>query len=1368
MVYSIIVQNKAGYGRKIIALILSGFFFLRGAAPLAAESFYTIAPEEPQNSEFPLTAATTPENSVPQETLLLGGSLDFLGASEVLEISQAASFPEIGPDRSFPAIKRLPRDSMGERTRLNGFASQTNPDGSRDYSHADVRMSSPRHAEVTFQLFNTTSYGGAYFSYDNFGTGPKESLNLNAVFGQAMVLGLGDSGTGLGSVRLELTDAFDHRASVVLTGITNVGMGWSVDLSYFSSIDTTKITAIAFVMEGRAVGKKLNIDWGEFYYMPEVWSDPGNAPITRLPLTSGGKKPGLETFAGTGNPDLEPQESIARVERNDGQYAEIEFRLLNSFSYGGATLHYDDLSTLPIETINLEAVFPAGLVIGLANSGTGLEKIRLELRDSLGRRDSVMLQGISRVGKGWKISLDQFDEINIHEIADISLILEGYYPDVKLNLDWGEFAVPVEVNGQAYDTTTLTSLGGIPSLFASGGNDIPGRPEGKVTLQQYHAAEFDFVFDIRADGASLARVTATAGYFDRYFRGTPFALPERFILAVRGSEGGRTKVEIADIFGTKAVFVLNLEAVYRNFTLDFSLPDIPARFDRHSIASISFVEDESLGLALKHDLIKVKMPGLHFVPKILPAAYEETKERLISKGLSFFTLGKGLDPRTHFPYDSLEADGLPEEGAKFTQPTLIGFYLQILGEVVRGNLQNGMTREQALAEMGFVMDGLLKAQRDFGWRGLLPWLDLEPEVYPITTTIGLGDNANLAQSMAVAAGALELARLSGAEGLLAQEVISKLESFLDLQTEGYQAFVHFSAGVLQQAFIRESLTGMAGVFDTFLDRLANEFRGAIAFLKVRYPGLPNEIWTELLPIKSQYTDVHGRSIENLAYYQGGAFQAFWPLLRNNERDFIGFRNNLENAFVTFADHSARYQLPGFLSASQRPSKKSQGDYYGVMGVREMAESSLSHAREFLTDVASTYGIASGASVDEAAALEWLQAIEASLPALSAGEGLFDAARSNTELARRVLGIDVASTVLGLEGKGPEAFEEYLRNRDLEHDYNRLYDSVSRSLGIERTPSEAARPPSEFPDRSLAVFSRFTSQSGINNFPIQPATFTGTRFQYGALQGGFGGQFWVLDQDYDAQANQLVLVYSAADSPKEIKIEFKDSADRLLIPPVIQTLEPSVQDKRVVIQLPNIAALQAVRKILLVVDQNATQDTSGDFYVRALDFLHVPSAQNLLPEEGLGAGDLSVFPTPARVESFSENADETLETLQSGRQYRLGFDLSRGTYAGISIHFNPSDSGAGADLTALGRVVFALKSGSAARLKIEVEDTAGRRAVFYATGIDLTKSYYQFLLASLGLGGPDVKKVKRINFVADQNTAAGQGSFELYLGGILIV
>lgn len=689
--------------------------------------------------------------------------------------------------------------------------------------------------------------------------------------------------------------------------------------------------------------------------------------------------------------------------------------------------------------------------------------------------------------------------------------------------------------------------------------------------------------------SSFTAAQLSYGFFDEndIFQGTAQNLPENVIFALRGPDGTAVKVEFVDVNGLKASAIVQLKPIYQNYTFSLSGQNAPSGFDRSQIAQINFVVDQNLAGNAPRGIVKIYAKELNYSPILISPELEALRTELIQKGIGYFKTGAGLDPVTHFPYDNIDDVAGPE---KMTQPTLIGFYLQMLGEALHGNLDFGMNTDEILDEIETVIDSLLDVQSTHGWNGLLPFLDLDP-IAPATSTIGFGDNANLAQSLAEASGSLQSAVLTSEQAAVRTALLADIEQFLDNQEAGYLAFVDNATGLF-----RNSVNSQTGVFDHYVDRIGNEFRSAVAFLTVRYPSLPDSVWTNLEISTREYEDTHGVTITNLAPFDGGAFQIFWPALRSSERDFLGVRYALENHFITQTDYAASLNIPGFLSASEVPNRW----YQGLIGVPIVKE----NFADIIPDAGSTYALASAYAVDPLITLTWLKAIQDQIPELNGTYGLFDSARSNTEISKRFLGIDIASTVLGLNGRGGEDFEVYLRNAGLELAHHLLYDQLSQVLldrGVLPSGSEAALPPL-FPDRSLAVFSHMASQGIVNGFVAPDADLRGLPLVFGALDGGFAGVFWDLDQTYNARDNDLVIVYSAIDSPQQIKLELKNENDQLLYQENIP-LSENVQYQTLRIQLPDSALLEDVQKVLVIIDQNATGDTSGNFTLHALDFQH---------------------------------------------------------------------------------------------------------------------------------------------------------------------
>ena len=117
---------------------------------------------------------------------------------------------------------------------------------------------------------------------------------------------------------------------------------------------------------------------------------------------------------------------------------------MKAVSYGGTFQTFDDLNTPAKESINLNTLFPSGLVLGLDNNSSDpalsnkIKSVKLEVTDAAGKRDSVVLGGITTIGQRWKILPSQFDEVDTTKIVTISIVVEGQVVGV-FNLDWGNY-----------------------------------------------------------------------------------------------------------------------------------------------------------------------------------------------------------------------------------------------------------------------------------------------------------------------------------------------------------------------------------------------------------------------------------------------------------------------------------------------------------------------------------------------------------------------------------------------------------------------------------------------------------------------------------------------------------------------------------------------------------------------------------------------------------------------------------------------------------------------------------------------------------------------------------------------------------------
>lgn len=460
-------------------------------------------------------------------------------------------------------------------------------------------------------------------------------------------------------------------------------------------------------------------------------------------------------------------------------------------------------------------------------------------------------------------------------------------------------------------------------------------------------------------------------------------------------------------------------------------------------------------------------PGL---PEFSPLDEEETalRQNCIARGALYFKEGSGVDERTGLPLDYLDAESeeAPAKGL-FSQPTSIGFYLQVLGAGIGGgDLAGIFERDEMIASALKTMRSLEQIQREIGCKGLLPFIDLavppqaadpvtgEPVFAPLaramSDVIGFGDNAGLAQSLATFIGTLREGNFTPQELCGIEELIQTAETVLGRMGEGFSSFYDPSTGWFRAAYHRDS-----GRYEHWMDRLFQEFRPSLAFVISRF-DLPEEAWDRLVLVSRDYELQSGESVKNWVPYDGSAFQMFWPLIRTDELKYDSMRRVLYNFLLTSADFSNERGLSGFPSASFVPGS----DYTGKAGIGEAAET----FDPLCEDVASIHALAAAYSLEPHFVLRWMKEILEKKSGIFGPYGFFDSMNGAGDIGKRYYAAHQAVMLLSLMGTGPQDFENYLDGAGLREKYDSLYgrlklDCEPGRTELPRSPYESADPAS---------------------------------------------------------------------------------------------------------------------------------------------------------------------------------------------------------------------------------------------------------------------------------------------------------------------
>src|SRR5207249_2434965 len=106
---------------------------------------------------------------------------------------------------------------------------------------------------------------------------------------------------------------------------------------------------------------------------------------------------------------------------------------------------------------------------------------------------------------------------------------------------------------------------------------------------------------------------------------TPVAggtLPNSFVIGLNGPNGAKAKVEVKDVNGNTADFILTLTGSLQNYTLTLSGDGIPAAFDRTKVDVVNVVMDRTLANGTGNvGTLNVRTVGLDYAPVIAGSAF---------------------------------------------------------------------------------------------------------------------------------------------------------------------------------------------------------------------------------------------------------------------------------------------------------------------------------------------------------------------------------------------------------------------------------------------------------------------------------------------------------------------------------------------------------------------------------------------------------------------------------------------------------------------------------------------------------------------------------------------------------------------------
>ncbi len=481
---------------------------------------------------------------------------------------------------------------------------------------------------------------------------------------------------------------------------------------------------------------------------------------------------------------------------------------------------------------------------------------------------------------------------------------------------------------------------------------------------------------------------------------------------------------VGSLDGTHWETIADMSGLKRGSTKIFEFNFEPRQFRYLRIENIRsnfwYRSDWHYAYAAELEAFEQKTVQTTFEREITPVG---VKDFAIAKSLDYFKPEWGL-------VDT--ASGYPVEGYNqktFTQPTAIGFYAQLLANVISGDLATAtISRESAVIGLTKLIDSLLTDQQTLGYKGLLPWLNFNGSTRTRASgtygqQVTLGDNCNLATSLGASLGALMSPGLEDDPAI--PNLISKIELFLDRQQQGYTYLYDLEVTKFRRGWNFVSNQWVGGS-DAHHDFYGDEFRSGILFVALRY-GFDKKAYTELTMNIKYYTTLAGETLNVVSPWDGAAFQILWPILNMPEIHNYG---ELQDFVKIALDFSARNNLLGFLSACY----VERNVYGGNVGIGQIATTTSFRNQR----VASLYTLGAARMIDPEAIDAFLAEILAERPDLISNHGLWEGISALGKIISEQLSANVASFILGMVGKGPEQMTRYLQSRNLYSAYQQVY------------------------------------------------------------------------------------------------------------------------------------------------------------------------------------------------------------------------------------------------------------------------------------------------------------------------------------------
>ncbi len=372
--------------------------------------------------------------------------------------------------------------------------------------------------QLNYDVTAAGSSSGASIVLDIPWTTAVEYGNLSTL--SSFTFGL--SGPAGAKVKLEFEDYLGAKSFMIISGLTTALQYITVSRDAFTGLDWTKIKQVSIKVDSTLVPTPtglITIQAKTLTFSTTVLTNLPNSPYAAL--STGSSKNSTVTHL-----------SSAQVNLN--------YDLTTAGSSAGASIVLDNPATIPIEYGNLSAL--NDLTFGLWAPAGG--KVRLEVEDSLGVKSSVILSGLTAGIQYFTVSKSAFSGLDWTKIKQVTFKVDSTLVSPLTG------TISIQAKTLTFSTTLLTNLPASPQVGILEGSTLP------TTVAQNSDSSFALNFSLTGAGTKSGAVINFDNPTTTTVETQNLSTNSQFVFSAYGVTNGKLKVEMEDVTGAKAAYVM--------------------------------------------------------------------------------------------------------------------------------------------------------------------------------------------------------------------------------------------------------------------------------------------------------------------------------------------------------------------------------------------------------------------------------------------------------------------------------------------------------------------------------------------------------------------------------------------------------------------------------------------------------------------------------------------------------------------------------------------------------------------------------------------------------------------------------------------